>query len=201
MDEQTIRRVSKDRLETRQVDELIGLARGLIADETINQKEIEFLQKWLAANSGVAAQPLMNVLYRRVNEILADGIADDTEKTELLDTLKKFTSGDFELGETLKSTTLPLCNPAPTLSFENKRYCFTSTFNFGQRKYCEAEILMRGGEAGSLTQKTDFLIIGEYATDSWRHSSFGAKIVQAAEWRDSGIPIRIVSEQHWKTFL
>ncbi|MER8413933.1 hypothetical protein [Mesorhizobium sp. M1342] len=41
-------RVGGDRISSRQIDELIGLARGLAADGTINKAEIEFLQKWLA---------------------------------------------------------------------------------------------------------------------------------------------------------
>jgi hypothetical protein len=76
-------------------------------------------------------------LYRRVNEILADGVLDADEHTELLDTLNSFSNRDFELGEVLKPTTLPLCNPPPNLTFEGRSYCFTGTFNYGQRKYCE----------------------------------------------------------------
>ena len=58
-----------------------------------------------------------------------------------------------------------------------------------------------GAEAGSLTQKTNVLVVGIYATDSWKHSSFGNKIMKACEWRDGGLPIRIVSELHWKSFI
>jgi hypothetical protein len=43
-------RVGGDRIASRQIDELIGIARGLVADDQINQAEVEFLQKWLAAN-------------------------------------------------------------------------------------------------------------------------------------------------------
>jgi hypothetical protein len=108
MDPEFLLQVSNDRLSSRQIDELIGIARGLVADENINQKEVEFLQKWLAVNIHVAGQPLIHTLYCRVNEILADGFVDEEEKAELLDTLNRFSSRDFELGETLRATTLPL---------------------------------------------------------------------------------------------
>ena len=39
-------RVGGDRIASRQIDELIGIARGLVADDHINQPEVEFLQKW-----------------------------------------------------------------------------------------------------------------------------------------------------------
>jgi len=41
MDERALNRVNGDRLQSRQVDELIGLARGLIADGSINPAEVE----------------------------------------------------------------------------------------------------------------------------------------------------------------
>lgn len=80
-------------------------------------------------------------------------------------------------------------------------YCFTGTFNYGQRKHCEQAVKERGASAGSLTQKTNVLVIGVYATESWKHSSFGAKILKACDFRDSGLPISIVSEEHWTRHL
>lgn len=201
MDEKFCNRVSGDRISSRQIDELIGLARGLAADGTINTTEVEFLQKWLAANAEISNHPIIRTLYRRVNEILDDGVLDSDEHTELLDTLNGFSNRDFELGEVLKPTTLPLCDPAPTLTFAGRQYCFTDTFNFGQRKYCEQAVADRSGFTGSLTQKTDVLVIGAYATESWKHSSFGDKIVKATAWRDQGLPISIVAESHWVSFL
>lgn len=194
-------RVGGDRIESRQIDELIGLSRGLIADGQLHQAEIEFLQKWLTANAEISDQPVIRILYKRVNEILSDGIADDDEKAELLDTLHRFSSSDIELGEVLKPTTLPLCNPAPALIFPSQRYCFTGTFNFGRRQECERTVTDLGATAGGLTQKTNVLVIGAYATESWKHSTFGNKIIQACEWRDGGLPIHIVSEQHWRSYL
>lgn len=201
MDEATLVRFGNDRISSRQIDELIGLARGLIADGMINLQEVEFLQKWLVANGAVSDQPVISTLYKRVTEILADGIVDREEASELLDTLSRFANRDFELGETLKATSLPLNTPAPSLTFAGQTYCFTGTFNFGQRKHCEAAMVERGAMVGGLTKKTDFLIIGVYATDSWKHSAFGNKILQACELRDRGHPIAIVSEQHWAAHL
>lgn len=192
-----LNRVGGSRIAERQIDELIGLSRGLIADGRIEQSEIEFLQAWLAANRAITDQPLIARLYDRISEVLADGIADIDEKNELLITLDQFTSRDVALGEVLKSTSLPLCDPAPVLSFEGQRYCFTGTFNYGTRKICEDAVTARGALAGSLTQKTKVLVIGVYATESWKHSSFGNKILQACEWRAEGIPVSIVAEDHW----
>ncbi|WP_159948328.1 BRCT domain-containing protein [Rhizobium sp. 18065] len=201
MDETILAKMNGDRIASRQIDELIGLARGLIADGIVNKQEVEFLQKWLVANGSVTDEPLIRTLYQRVTEILADGSVDQQEMTELLDTLGRFADRDFELGETLKSSSLPVCSPAPDLAFPGKTYCFTGTFNFGQRKHCEAAMLERGAIVGGLSKKTNFLVIGLYATESWKHSSFGNKILQACEWRDQGHPMSIVSEEHWVRHL
>jgi NAD-dependent DNA ligase len=201
MDEQTLNRLNGDRLQSRQIDELIGLARGLVADGFINDAEVAFLEKWLAANLAVSHQPLIATLYARVREILTDGVADPEECSDLFEALNAFVRGDVELGEASKPTSLPLCDPAPKIRFEGAAYCFTGTFSFGQRKHCEEAVVLRGGYGGSLTKKTDFLVIGAYATESWKHSSFGNKILKAVEMRDAGIPISIVAEEHWANHL
>ena len=201
MDDKFYNRVGGDRISSRQIDELIGLARGIAIDGNLDRAEVEFLQKWLAANAAVSDQPIIRTLYRRVTEILGDGVVDADESKELLETLNSFSNRDFELGELLKSTTLPLCKPPPDLTFPGRKYCFTGTFSYGQRKYCEQAVVERGGSCAALTQKTTVLVIGIYATESWKHSSFGTKIVRASEWREAGIPITIVSEQHWTKFL
>lgn len=200
-DDTFLNSMGRDRISGRQIDELIGLAKGVELDGVITLAEAEFLQKWLAANAAITQQPLIKTLYDRINEILHDGGIDEEERHELLDTLNRFSNRDFELGEVMKATTLPLCQPAPTLEFQGRRYCFTGTFVFGQRKHCEEVVRERGAEAGSLTQKTNVLVIGTYATESWKHSSFGTKILKAVEWRERGVPISIVSEGHWTRFV
>jgi NAD-dependent DNA ligase len=201
MTEAFYNRVGGDRIGSRQMDELIGLARGIAADGTINLSEAEFLQKWLAANQSISDQPLIRTLFARVSEMLRDDVLDADESAELLDTLNRFSNRDFELGEVLKSTSLPFCSPAPDLTFGGQAYCFTGTFSYGQRKHCEAVVTEKGGICASLMQKTNVLVVGLYATESWKHSSFGNKILKATEWRDAGKPICIVSEEHWVSHL
>lgn len=200
MDE-LLNRLGGDRLTSRQIDELVGLARGVAADGHLNQAEAEFLQKWLAANQAVSDQPLVRTLYERINEVLADGSLDPDESAALLETLNAFSRRDFELGEVLKPSTLPLCEPPPPLSFEGRVFCFTGTFIFGQRKDCERAVAERGATFGSLTRRTDFLVIGAYATDSWKHSPFGNKILKACAMRDEGGLISIIAEEYWTQHL
>lgn len=189
------------RLDDRQINELIGLAHGIIADGKTNQAEAEYLQKWLAANGHVTENPLINTLLHRVSLYLQDGVLDASESEELFETLKAFTGGNFELGETQKSSTLPFCQPAPVIEYPGRRFCFTGTFGYGQRKDCEAAVVERGGSAGGISRKTEYLVVGIYATDAWAHSSYGRKIEEAVNFRSQGHPVRIVGEEYWLSSL
>ncbi|RRH72005.1 BRCT domain-containing protein [Falsigemmobacter faecalis] len=189
------------RINEKQTHEVIGLARGLLADGHLSDHEIHFLHKYLVASEAAQTNPLVSRLVQRVKEAVADGLISEEERTDLTAIMTSLTANDFELGEVLKATSLPLCVPAPALNFTDARISFTGTFVFGKRHECETAAAALGAICGNLTQKTRYLVIGEYATESWKFSSFGNKIMQAAEWRDRGVPINIVSEQHWRKYL
>lgn len=185
------------------LDELIGLARGLTADGVLNQSEVEYLEKWLVAHSQVVkASPVTQTLHLRVAAILSDGVVDEEERAELFETLSRFSGNDFELGEVFPSTSLPLCDPVPPIKFTGKAFCLTGIFNRGGRSTCEAEIRERGGNIHvALTQKTDYLVVGAYASQDWKHSSFGTKILKAVEYRDRNIGTKIIGEDAWSRAL
>lgn len=189
-----------DRLGSRQTDELIGLARGLLADRKLNEEEVRYLHSWLENNVGITDEPLIHGLLSTVKGILADGVVDEDENKELFDTLSQLT-GRSEIGELLKPASLLLCNPAPPLFFRGQRYCFTGTFSYGTKRSCELAVRDRGAEGGNLTNRTDVIVIGTYVTESWKHSSFGNKILRAHEMRTEGLPISIVCEEHWVSHL
>ena len=188
---------NRARLDDRQVNELLGLSHGIIADGKVSMEESQYLQKWLVANTAVKENPLVSNLLLRVNDMLSDNNLDPEEAQELFETLRNFSGGDFEIGELLKSSSLPLDNPQPDISFDKTNFCFTGTFAFGTRKHCEEAVTSRGASAGSLTAKTNYLVIGVYATDRWAHSSYGRKIEKAVEMKAKYSPISIIGEQHW----
>ncbi len=200
-DEGLIRAVSAGRVADRQVSELIGFARGLVADGTLNQLEVENFNAWLIANQAAMANPVIGFLSVRMRAIMADGVADSDERKDLFELLSRLTGGDIAEGETLRSTDLPLCRPAPFVEFDDHQFCVTGTFNYGQRAKVEAAIAERGGRLGGISGKTHFLVIGDYAADTWKYSAFGTKIMDGVKLRDKGSGLHIVSESHWRNFL
>lgn len=193
---------NQTQINDRQVNELIGMARGIAADNLVNQAEAESLLNWLIANQAISDNPVVSTLMVRVYDMLSDGVLDTEEAEELLGLLNDLVGGNIEIGEALKATALPLDDPAPMIEFTDRALCFTGTFAFGKRKDCEAEVARRGGKVGTVNKKTGYLIIGAYATSSWAHSAYGRKIEKAVEYRDTQqAPIAILSEEHWVSFL
>jgi NAD-dependent DNA ligase len=199
MSEELHRMFGRARLDDREVNELVGLAHGLVADGIVNDAEAKYLEKWLVAHADVRANPVVMNLLARVGTMLKEKSLGEEERQELFEALQKFAGGEFELGEILKATTLPLDRPEPDIVFANKVFCFTGTFAFGSRKDCELIVTQRGARCGALTQKTNYLVIGIYATGSWMHSSYGQKIERAVEMRNEGLPIHIIGEKHWRS--
>lgn len=189
---------NRKNIDDRQIDTLIGLSKGLLADGKLVQSEAEFLHAWLVQAKQSTNHPVITNLCDRVAAMLVDGILDEEESAELLALLHRFNGEDTELGELAKPTSLPLCSPAPSIVFEKKSFLFTGTCIYGSRRECQDAIANLGGKVDKgVTKKLDYLIIGSYVTESWAHESFGRKIEKAMEYRSQGLPLSIISEEYW----
>ena len=145
----------------RQIDELIGIIKGVIADGHINQNEAEFLLRWMETNRAAAAHWPANVLQPRLASALYDGNLDDHEEGELLELILQCAGGDAPAhGEASMSTVLPLTRPEPTVEFPDRSFCFTGKFCSGTRDWCEAQVVARGGTIGAITKDLNYLVIG-----------------------------------------
>lgn len=195
-DDYIFRAFNRARIDDRTVNELLGLAHGIIADGRVDRAEAEYLWRWLQTNVKNTGNPMIRNLLDRVSEYLHDGMWTGEEADDLLETLHRFTGGEATAGAQ-KSTDLPIDAPLPVLQIPERSFCFTGTFAFGSRRDCTEAVERRGGIGCALNQRTHYLVIGVYATGSWAHSSFGRKIEKALEMKAGGAPLVIVSEEHW----
>lgn len=130
--------------------------------------------------------------------MLADGILDSEESQELLALLHQFTGEPSIAGELAKSSTLPVETPLPNVVFEGNLFLFTGACAFGTRKQCKEAVESLGGvNATGVTKKLNYLVLDTYVTDSWAHESYGRKIEKAMEYRNAGVPLSIITEEHW----
>ena len=191
-------RFNRKTIDDRHVDTLIGLSKGLLADGRIDLTEAQTLYQWLTQARASTRHPVILNLLGRVDEMFADGKLDSDESAELFSILRQVAGGPAEFGEVAKSSTLPICNPAPTIVFGGRNFLFTGTCAYGTRAQCQEVTERLGGIcAGSVTKKLHYLVLGSYVTDSWAHETFGRKIEKAMEYRQDGVQLAIVSEEHW----
>lgn len=191
-------RYNRKSIDDRKIDTLIGLSKGILADGIVNQKEAEFLLTWLTQSRQASDHPVILNLLDKVEVMLSDRLLDAEEAQELLELLHRISGEPAELGELMKTAHLPVDDPKLTIIFKNKTFLFTGTCAFGTRKQCmEATEMLGGMNQTSVTKRLNYLVLGTYVTDSWRHETFGRKIEMAMNYRLQGHPLAIVTEEHW----
>lgn len=194
-----------DRMDRRGADVLAGLAAGIAADGIVTFDEAQFLRQWIDTQLAHLDDPVINLLYQRINLMLQDGVLDPEESAELLDTLRGF-AGISVAGPSTKAyntlNPLPLNRPEPEIVCDGRMFVFTGTMAFGPRRECERLVRERGADIGSgISKKVHYLVVGSIGNEQWRHSSYGTKILRAVELREQGSPIAIIGEDHWQRAL
>jgi NAD-dependent DNA ligase len=189
----------------RAADELVGVCRGMLSDGVISAQEAQFLKDWIDRNAIHAGAFPFDIVYRQLQSALADGVFDEDEERDLLSTLANLVGGEHRAGQPGSpslASALPLCHPAPTIQFPGSVFVVTGTFAFGSRRQVVDALETRQASAAStVSKKVNFLVIGEIGSQAWRHSSYGRKIEAAVSLREQGVPLRIVSEPHWRDAL
>lgn len=184
------------------MDELLGVIRGVLLDGEVSEKEVRALSQWCDKYPEVAAEWPSREIAARLDAILADGLVTNEEREDLAALLAKASGEEAEIPGQRKSTTLPLCDPAPEVLFANRTFVLTGQFVTGTRANCEAEVIRRGGRCASgMSKRVDFLVIGELCSRDWAHTTYGRKIEAGVDLRSNGAPLRIVGEEHWAAAL
>ncbi len=186
----------------RQIDELIGIIKGVVFDGKVNQDEAVSLLRWLENNRQASRLWPANVIYPRLCRVLEDDYLDRTEEEEILELLNQVVGGtDLIDNEASFSTSLPFTQPAPEIVFTHMQFCFTGKFLSGTRKWCQRETEACGGIITTgVVRNLDYLVIGLIGSRDWMHSTHGRKIEKVVRYNEKA-KINIVSEQHWAESL
>lgn len=198
-------RANLDNNVSKAFDQLSGICKGLLADGVVNEVEAQFFWDWLRRYSITDAGWALDAVVDRVKAIYADGVVTDDERLDLKAIMEEITgdhAGDVSVDP--RSTALPLDNPQPEpIEFVGKVFSITGRFAFGTRPKVLDVITTRGGVAGDSmpTLKTDYLVIGTFASRDWIETSYGRKIERAVELRSEKSGIAIIGEDHWKRFV
>src|SRR5262245_28950279 len=118
-----------DRRRDRGMDELIGVARGVLADGKFVVEEAQFLLDWLERNEPVRRCFFGKVLYDALLDALEDEEMTAEEEDILVGLLLRFVGLlPDSTSEASYSTDLPLDEPLPEVLFANRTFCFTGKF-------------------------------------------------------------------------
>jgi NAD-dependent DNA ligase len=187
------------RLEQRDVDELLGICRGILADREVNDEELKYVQRWISGHPNLHGTWPCGILSERIGEAFRDGVVTESERTEISELLRKLVEPMPEAPQQgIRTTALPFDVPIPTIEFAQKTFCFTGNFVFGPRNACVETVEMRGAvSAPSVTMQLDYLVVGTFGSEEWVHSTFGRKIERAVELRTKYGRPALISEAHW----
>ncbi|PMN64518.1 BRCT domain-containing protein [Enterovibrio norvegicus] len=183
------------------VNHLLGFLSGISVDERLNDREIRSLAKLLRSDMNLSSTWPANAIKHRVDEVLADGQVDESERTELLSLIKSIS------GQSLMDTGLAYGMSADfsttqdgRLCLQGKSVCFTGKFLSGSRATQQRKALELGGEIKSNVAKNlDILVLGSVASRDWRFSSYGRKIELALGNRLAGARTEIINEETWNS--
>lgn len=189
-------------IKTRQIDELIGICRGILFDDKVLDIELERLFNWIDAQPGLNQVWPASIIHTTLQEYLHT----KQKKAKLKSLIEALIGGELieeintktgEITTATPSTALPLTNPEK-ITFLNKNYVLTGKFTHGTRSECQNKVKARGGNCQKTpTNRTDYLVIGIEGSRDWAHSSAGRKIQKAAMLKEAGNSIEIISEQQW----
>lgn len=188
---------------TKSMQTLLGICAGIAADNHINDNEIKFLNTWLLEYPEVADTWPGYLIANRVRDTLKDGVITEQERTDILETLNLLTSTSFmTTGATAPDSIMLPVDDDPSIYFKNMAYCFTGRFVYGTRAKCERIVLSLGAmPIDRVSRKLNYLVIGTLIEPSWSQTTYGNKINQAVNHRDSGVEICIISEKQWTKAL
>jgi NAD-dependent DNA ligase len=186
-----------NRILRREVSELLGLCRGIIADGVVSPEEVQFLTNWLATHPMACCSFPGSAIVARLQRIYEDGVVTEEERTDLLHLLQDAT-GQKDIQTVTAPTSLPLDDPPPTVIFGGSTFCFTGKFASGTRSWCQSETTSKGGIClPGINRQLRYLVIGSVGNERWAHSSFGNKIEKAISLKEGGANLSIIEEEHW----
>ena len=182
--------------------ELLGLARGVLADQELSDSEIKFLHEWLEDRYHMTASFPGNVIHKRIKEVLEDGVITEEERSHLVETLTMLVEDRLEdLAEQVDLTELWF-DDVGLIDFNKTRFCLTGNFVYGPEEMCKSEIEKRGGVVNeSVGDEVQYLVVGGLGVDEWRSGGLGAEIEKAMRLRAKDSTVKIIPEDSWVAHL
>lgn len=182
--------------------QLVGIAQGLLADQELNDEEVQFLGKWIAAHDAIQYDWPGNILHARVTQVLADGVITEQERDYLVATLQSLIGAEVRTESSVRRVTELAYDEPSVIMFDGFTFCLTGEFVYAPRDVCAAETARRGGIISSgISRKLNYLVVGSKGSVEWKRGSYGTKIERAMQLKEGGASIIITREDAWVSAL
>lgn len=188
---------------TSSIQFLSGMLHGLLADGELSDREIITLKSWIDTNAFLAGTYPFDEINSLLYAVLEDRKITPEEKEQLMaffGNVIDFTSS-YNLSEKdfsalkEKYSIGGICAVCPEIVFPDKIFCFTGESYRAKRAEIAAVIEQLGGTVtGSVSRKTDYLVVGNAGNPCWAYACYGRKIEQAMALRKEGAGVIIVNE-------
>lgn len=179
----------------------LGICKGIAADGSINEREMEFLRVWMQANrrffdSDAAemcfrtvweAMPDTEKLYQKIRLVIGKYIVEWNESAVLDEPAHSF------------STEVIFTRPVPAIK-PGMRFGVTGKFFYGTRSECKKVMEDRGlvWNGDNVTLALELLVVGGISSKHWKYENYGNKVSYALYLNKThGNRIAIVSEEDW----
>ena len=188
---------------TSDIQRLEGIIHGILADNEINNSEIECLKQWLLDNEHLIGVYPFDEIEATLVGITEDGIVTEEERNYLKVFLSQFinykesyTINKDEIEELKKKIHIAgVCTLNAIIEFEGKTFCFTGSSKRVKRAELNQIIESNGGKyKDNVLNDTDFLIVGSEGNPCWAFSCYGRKVEKAMQQRKNGSKICIINE-------
>ncbi|SMB95557.1 BRCA1 C Terminus (BRCT) domain-containing protein [Desulfonispora thiosulfatigenes DSM 11270] len=197
-------------LVTSDIQRLQGILHGILSDNEITIEEIKGLKDWLNENDHLTTTYPYDEIYSLVVSVLSDGILSNEEKiilkiffSDFVDTGNSKSIESHETKVLKKQLSISgICAICPEILIENKVFCFTGVSEKTTRKgFSDVIEALKGQYKNSVTQKTNYLVVGNKGNPCWAFSCYGRKVEEAITLRKKGHNIQIVNENDFWDFI
>lgn len=180
---------------------LQGICHGILSDGVITEDEIINLHQWLQQNSHLNSYYPYDEIRSLILSIVSDGVIEEEEIKILKAYLNQFIElQDEKVATKINEETIDInisahCTSEPNVEIQGKTFCITGVLKSGNRSELEANIVHLGGiPTKTITQKTDYLIVGDNGNKAWAFACYGRKVEKALQLRRKGHKISLIHE-------
>lgn len=170
--------------ETKQLHELSAIVKNIMSDNVLADDEICLLNDWTKHNEHLKGNYPFDIISKALNDVLEDGVITEDERVYLMDILSNY---DNPVEQQNSDTS--------NIVIAGSKIVLTGEFTSGSRAEITNKLTEMGAKViGSVSTKTNYVIVGGYGSSDWAHGNYGTKVKKALELQAQGVDIKIVKE-------